>query len=81
MTTKRTPGERARDALLDLLGTHQIKLDELIRLLTTKGVIPMAEWDGVMTMRLVEEPWSTQEIARRCMEPEDAEAIDLFFGS
>lgn len=74
-------GERARDALLNLLGTQHVQIEELVRMLFSKGVMSMREWDAVMTMRLVEEPWSMDELARRCMNPEDGVAIDEFFGS
>jgi hypothetical protein len=81
MTTSSPDGELARDALLSLLGTHQVQIEELLRLLIAKGVVSEPEWDAAMTMRLVEEPWSTEELARRCMNPEDGAALDGFFGT
>jgi hypothetical protein len=71
-------GPQAKDALLTLLGDHQIQLDTLIHLLIAKGFIAEDEWDRAMTVeyQIGADP---SEQARRCLNAEDTTALDTFF--
>lgn len=71
-------GGQARDALLRLLGEHQQQLEELLNLLTAKGVITDSEWEAAMGRRDREGP-SKAEWARRCMEPKEYGALSTVF--
>lgn len=73
-----TQGPDAKKALLSLLGDHQTQIEELVALLIAKGVISEQEWDDTMVKRY-NSGVDSSEWARRCLNPEDGQALDAFF--
>lgn len=70
-------GAQARDALLYLLGEQDAKLDLLVELLVSAGVITEEVWDAALT-KLFADRDLTQH-ARSCLDADDSAAIDGFF--
>jgi hypothetical protein len=77
---QRSSGPQALDALLELFGNLFAQIEELVTLLQLKGVITEDDWDTVMSGRFASMT-TFDEWARRHLEPEDNEALDVFFGN
>lgn len=72
---------RALDALLTLVGQNTFNYDALVNLLVEKGIITDHEIsDATERLYLDERTISPAEWAWRCINLEDHEALNQFFG-
>lgn len=78
MTPDRSKGKEALAALLTLCGQNTYDHDALTRLLVRKGVITTQELDAAMEA-IYTKGVPPSEWARRCINPEDNDALDAFF--
>ncbi|MGO8873165.1 MAG: hypothetical protein ACLQPH_17515 [Acidimicrobiales bacterium] len=74
-------GAKAKEALLAVMGGAQIEVDVIRELLIEKGVFTEHEFSHAMEARF-NAPFAVADVewARRHMDPEDATALDQFFG-
>lgn len=76
---RETAGKSALDALLTLCGQNTLDVDALTRLLVRKGIITANELDAAMQEAHLDRGVTAAKWARRCINPEDNEALDAFF--
>jgi hypothetical protein len=73
----------ALEALLTLNGQNTFNFDALVKLLIAKGLITEKELSDELDKMYTESKQGKigpAEWARRCLNPEDGEALDGFFG-
>ena len=78
MTVQGSRAKIALQALLTLCGQNTYANDALTKLLIRKGIITGKELDDSMQMTY-DKGIAPAEWARRCINPEDNDALDTFF--
>ncbi len=78
MTANAFKGKGALLALLTLCGQNTYDHDALTKLLIRKGVITAEELDSAI-QEVYAKGIAPAEWARRCINPEDSEALNAFF--